>query len=164
MSYRYSIETKSQKFARIIHEIMPYIFLSLLGTIIWSLTYICLYFYKELLLCYIKSSIKFEGISYKEKIKEYKKFMPKFLILNSVIIGFWLVILFTNEEWRLYIIKSGFLIFIIAYITSWTIYYKYYYYKNDFFDDYYCFMNYIKKEISKFKMFSAFNKEKNKNE
>ena len=164
MSYRYSKETKSQKFARIVHEIMPYIFLSLLGVIIWSLTYMCLYFYKELLLCYIKSSIKFEGISYVEKIKEYKNFMPKFLLLNSVIICFWLIILFTNEEWRTYIIKSGFLIFIIIYIISWTIYYKFYYYKNDFFDDYFYLVNYIKNEIFKYKIFSDNNKVKDKNE
>ena len=152
---KYPTETKSLKFARTIHTIMPYIFLSLLGCIIWSLTYICLYFYKELFICYIKSSIKFEGISYMEKIKEYKKKMNKILIFNSIIIFFWIIIFFTNEEWRFYIIKSGFFLFIMIYTISWTIYYKYYSYKNDFFDDFFVFFNYFKEKISKYKIFTS---------
>ena len=164
MSRNYYQETKSLKFAKAIHFIMPYIFLTILGTVIWSLTYICLYFYKELLLCYIKSSLKFEGISYYEKIKEYKRHMKKILIFNSIIIFFWIVILFTNEEWRLYIIKSGFFMFILIYIIGWTIYYKYYCYNNDFFNDFYCFMNYFKNVISKCNIFSFLNKVKEKEE
>ena len=157
------METKSLKFAKAVHFIMPYIFLSFLGSIIWSLTYICLYFYKELLLCYIKRNIKFEGISYYEKIKEYKKHLSKILIFTFIVIFFWIIILFTNEEFRLYIIKSGFIIFIIIYIFGWSVYYKYYSYSNDFFEDFYFFINYIKKEyISKFKSFFNNNKkEKN---
>ena len=164
MSLKYPEETKSLKFAKAIQFIMPYIFLTLLGTIIWSLTYMCLYFYKELILCYIKKSIKFEGISYYEKIKEYKKYMKNFLVFNSVIIFFWFIILFTNEEWRLYIIKSGFIMFILLYIIGWSTYYKYYCYKNDFFDDFYCFMNYFKSEISKYKISSSKKEKKDKNE
>ena len=163
MSRKYPSEPKSLKFAKIVHGIMPYIFLSIFGAIIWSLTYMCIYFYKELMLCYIKSSIKFEGISYYEKLVEYKKHIHKFLLFNLIIIFFWLIILFTNEEWRLFIIKTGFIIFIMIYIIGWTIYYKYYSYTNDFFDDYFCFKNYIKKEISGFKIFNS-SKIKEKNE
>ena len=155
MSKKYPQETKSLKFAKAIHFIMPYIFLSLIGTIIWSLTYICLYFYKELLLCYIKKSIKFEGISYYEKIKEYKKHIKKILIFNLIVIFFWGVILFTKIEIRFYIIKSGFFIFIIGYIICWTTYYKKYSYINDYFDDFYVFRDYIKNEfLSNIKIFS----------
>ena len=161
MSLKYQKETKSLKFARIVREIMPYIFLALLGTIIWLLTYVILYFYKELLLCYIKRTIKFEGISYYEKLKEYKKNMSKFLIFNSIIVMFWLIILFTNEEWRFYIIKSGFIFFILIYIIGWTVYYKFYSYTNDFFDEFYFFVNYINKEyISKYNIFNSNKKEK----
>ena len=164
MSRKYPDETKSLKFAKAIHFIMPYIFLTFIGTIIWSLTYICLYFYKELFLCYIKKSIKFEGISYYEKLKEYKKHIKKILIFNFIVIFFWCVILFTNEEFRFYIIKSGFLIFIIGYIICWTIYYKKYSYLNDYFDDFYIFMNFIKKEfIPKLKVIAK-DKPKDKNE
>ena len=137
-------ETKSLKFARIVHEIIQYMSLAILGTIIWSLTYICLYFYKELFLCYIKRNIKFEGVSYYEKLKEYNKRKYNILIFNAIIIFFWIIILFTNEEWRNYIIRSGFIIFIFIFIVGWTIYYKYYTYTNDFFDDYVYIFNYIK--------------------
>ena len=159
---RYQKETKSLKFAKIVHGIMPYIFLSLLGCIIWSLTYILLYFYKELIICHIKSSIKFEGISYYEKIKEYKKYMNKILILNLVIIAFWLIIFYTNEEWRVYIIKSGFFLFIMIYIIGWTIYYKFYSYKNDFFDEFLFFFNYFKEGISKCIFFTSKSKKDKK--
>ena len=164
MSRKYPNETKSLKFAKAVHFIMPYIFLSFIGTIIWSLTYICLYFYKELLLCYIKKSIKFEGISYYEKLKEYKKHIKKIFIFNLIVIFFWCVIFFIKEEFRFYIIKSGFFIFIVGYIISWTIYYKKYSYINDYFDDFYTFMNYIKKEfLSDIKLFSK-NSKRDKNE
>ena len=149
MSRLYPEETKSLKFARMVHGIMPYFFLTILGTIVWSMTYICLYFYKELLLCYMKRTIKFEGVSYYEKLKEYKRHMNKFLTFNFIIITFWLIILFTNEEWRIYIIKSGFIIFIIIYIIGWSYHYKYYSYKNDFFDDFIFIKNYIKNEFLK---------------
>ena len=148
MSRLYPEETKSLKFARIVHGIMPYIFLSLLGTIVWSMTYICLFFYKELLLCYMKRTIKFEGVSYYEKLKEYKKHMKKFFTFNFIIISFWFIILFTNEEWRIYIIKSGFIIFIMMYIIGWSYHYKYYSYKNDFFDDFIFIINYFRKGFS----------------
>ena len=149
MSIKYQKETKSQIFANAVHMIMPYLFLSFLGTIIWSMTYICLYFYKELLLCYIKSMIKFEGVSYYQKLKEYKKYITNFLVFNLIIIVFWIIILFTNEEWRIYIIKSGFIAFILIYIFGWIYYYKYYNYNNNYFDDLFIIMNFIKGKLSK---------------
>ena len=81
--------------------------------------------------------IKFEGVSYYQKLKEYKKYMKNFFVFNTVIIMFWLIILFTNEAWRLYIIKSGFIVFILIYVFGWTIHYKYYSYKNDYFDEFF---------------------------
>ena len=81
--------------------------------------------------------------------------MNKILIFNSIIIFFWIIIFFTNEEWRFYIIKSGFFLFIMIYTISWTIYYKYYSYKNDFFDDFFVFFNYFKEKISKYKIFTS---------
>ena len=161
MSGKYRKETKSLIFARTIREIMPYLFLTILGCVIWSLTYAILFFYKELLLCYIKRTIKFEGISYYEKLKEYKKHMKNFFIFNAIIIMFWLIILFTNEEWRFYIIKSGFISFVLFYVFGWTIYYKRYSYTNDFFDEFFFFINYINKEfISKYLFFYFKKKEK----
>ena len=147
MPTKYIQDTKSLKFAKIIHAIIPYIFLSLLGTILWSLTYVCLYFYKEVLLCYIKIPIKFEGQSYLNKLKEYKTFLPRVILFNFILIFFWLIILLSHNEWKFYIIKSGFIFFIIFFVVYWCYYYKYYNYKNDFFDDYYYIMNYFKNKV-----------------
>ena len=137
-------ETTSQKIAEIIHIIIPYLILPIVGTLVWGSTYICLYFYKEIFICYIKRSIKFEGVSYYNKYKEYLKYIPKFLIFNTVIIVFWVSILIANNEWRFFILKSGFFLFLIIYICSWVIYYKKHPYLHDYFDDFYFFVNFFK--------------------
>ena len=140
-------EIKSLKFPKGIHGITPTIFLSLFGTIIWVLTYICLYFYKEVFLCYIKSHIKFEEKSYLMKIKEYKSYLPRIFVFNLIIGFFWIITFFMNNEYRLLIIKGGFICFVILYIIFWSLYYKNGYNKNiSFFDDFYTIFNFIKKE------------------
>ena len=138
---------KPLKFSLSLNGISLYIFLSIFGTIIWSLTYICLFFYKEFFLCYVKSHIKFEGKSYLLNLKEYKKYLPRIFIFNLIIIFFWIIIFFLNDIYKLYILKSGFISFIIIYITYWWFYYKNKNYeKKNFFDDYYTIINYIKNE------------------
>ena len=142
---KYGIEeTKSLKFARIVHAIIPYIFTSLFGTFLWSLTYICLYFYKELLLCHIKTNIKFEGKSYLLNLKEYKQYLPRILIFNLILIILWVITLLMKNDWKFYIIKSGFFFFVIIYITGWSIYYKNNSINNSFFEDFYTIWNYIR--------------------
>ena len=140
-------ESTSLKIARGLHTIMPYFFSSLFGTIIWTLTYISLYFYKELVICYIKTNIKFEGKSYLINLKEYKQYLPRIFIFNIVLIAFWLITLLMKNDWKFYIIKSGFFFFIIIYIFGWTYYYKNNGIKNGFFDDFYTIINYIKSEL-----------------
>ena len=137
-------DTIAQEIAKIIHFIIPYLLLPIVGTLIWGLTYLCLYFYKEVFICYVKRNIKFEGVSYYNKYKEYLKYMPKFLIFNAVIIVFWVTILLADNEWRFFILKSGFCFFIITYVCSWVIYYRKHPYLHDYLDDYYFFVNYIK--------------------
>ena len=139
-------EKKSSNFTRRIQGITPYIFLSLFGTMIWILTYICLYFYKEVFLCYIKSHIKFEEKSYLMKIKEYKSYLPRIFIFNLIIIAFWIITFFMRDEYRFYIIKGGFICFAIFYVIFWILYYKYNHNKGGFFDDLYIIFNFIKKE------------------
>ena len=139
-------ETKSLKFPKKIDGIIPMIFLSLFGTVIWILKYICLYFYKEVFLCYIKSHIKFEGKSYLMKIKEYKSYLPRIFIFNLILVFFWIITFFMNNEYKLFIIKGGFICFVIFYIIFWSCYYKYSYNKTGFFDDFIIIFNFIKKE------------------
>ena len=136
-------ETKSLKFANFIHLILPYIFLSLFGTFLWALTYICLYFYKELLLCYIKTDIKFEGKSYLLNLKEYKQYIPRILIFNLILIFLWLITLLMKNDMKFYIIKSGFVLFVIIYIIGWNVYYRKSMDNNSFFDDFHTIMNYL---------------------
>jgi L-asparagine transporter-like permease len=142
-------ETKSLKFAKCIRSIIPYIFTSLFGTFIWSVTYIILYFYFHLFVCYIKTNIKFEGKDYLLNLKEYKQHLPRILVLTLIIISFWIIIFFLNDDWKFYIIKSGFGFFILIYIIYWNIYYKKSYQKSGFFDDFYTIFNYIKNNLIK---------------
>ena len=139
-------EKKSLNFTKRMHGITPYIFLTIFGAIMWILTYICLYFYKEVFLCYIKSHIKFEEKSYLMKIKEYKSYLPRIFIFNLIIIVFWMITFFMKDEYRFYIIKGGFIFFVIIYIIFWSFYYKFNYNKTGFFDDFYIIFNFIKKE------------------
>ena len=140
-------ETKSLKFSNCIHMILPYIFLSLFGTFLWTLTYICLYFYKELLLCYIKTHIKFEGKSYLINLKEYKRYIPRILIFNLILIFLWLITLLMKNDKKFYIIKSGFILFSIIYILGWTIYYRKNINNNGFFEDFHTIKNYIRNKL-----------------
>ena len=152
-------ETKSLKFANFIHLILPYIFLTLFGTLLWTLTYICLYFYKELLLCYIKTNIKFEGKSYLLNLKEYKRYIPRILIFNLILIFLWLIALLMINDRKIYIIKSGFILFVIIYILGWSIHYKKSMDNNGFFDDFITIKNYLRNKLFN----NEFNNEKTKN-
>ena len=140
------MKSKSFKLKNRINGISPYIFLTLFGTFIWILTYISIYFYKEFILCYIKSHIKFEGKDYLLNLKEYKSYLPRIFVFNLIIIFFWIIIFLMNSDYRLYIIKSGFICFITLYIVYWCFYHKTNKAKNGFFDDYYTIINFIKNE------------------
>ena len=95
---------------------------------------------------YIKSHIKFEEKSYLMKIKEYKSYLPRIFIFNLIIIAFWIITFFMRDEYRFYIIRGGFICFIIFYAIFWILYYKYNYNKAGFFDDFFIIFNFIKKE------------------
>ena len=141
------IKPKSFKVKSGINGISSYIFLSIFGTLLWILTYICLYFYKEFFLCYIKSHIKFKGKSYLLNLKEYKSYLPRIFIFNFILVFLWVIILFMNSEYRNYIIKSGFICFIILYIIYWSVYYKNNKSQQGFFDDFYTIFHFIKNEF-----------------
>ena len=140
-------ETKSLKFANCIHLILPYIFSSLFGTFLWTLTYLCLYFYKELLLCYIKTNIKFEGKSYLLNLKEYMRYIPRILIFNLILIFLWLITILMKNDRKFYIIKSGFILFVMIYIIGWSIYYRKSVNNNSFFDDFLTIKNYLRNKF-----------------
>ena len=108
---------------------------------------------------YLRSNEKYDGRGYFYKFIEYKPHINNLYIFNIAIFIFWFAIyLISDEDWRNYCLISGFLIFILGYIISWSIYYKFYSYKNDYLDDVKFFIKYFKEKFFKK---SQIEKEKN---
>ena len=136
-----------------------YFLFCFLGGLIWTMTYFLLFSYKEVLMYYLRSNEKFDGRGYYYKFIEYKPHIKNLYIFNIAILIFWIAIyLINDEEWRHYCLYSGFIIFILGYIISWSVYYKFYSYKNDYLDDIKFFIKYFKE-----KFFNKSQKEKEKN-
>ena len=136
-----------------------YFLFAFLGGLVWTMTYFLLFSYKEILMYYLRSNEKYDGRGYFYKFIEYKPHINNLYIFNIAIFIFWFAIyLISDEDWRNYCLISGFLIFILGYIISWSIYYKFYSYKNDYLDDVKFFIKYFKE---KFFNKSQIEKEKN---
>ena len=148
----------------ILREYSSYFTLAFIGTLIWILSYLLLFFYKEILYCYLRSSENTnEGKSHLYKFIEYKPHFKNLFVFNIAILIYWFAIIFLMDEWKKYMLNVGFFFFFLIYILYWGINYKYYNYNNDFWDQtiwlYNYFKNYIKKNIKRPK--SNGDKEKN---
>ena len=125
-----------------------YFLFACLGGLIWTMTYFLLFSYKEILMYYLRSNEKYDGRGYFYKFIEYKPHIKNLYIFNIAIFIFWIAIyLISDEDWRNYCLISGFLIFILGYVISWSIYYKFYSYRNDYLDDVKFFIKYFKEKF-----------------
>ncbi len=156
----YIEESYAQKIYLALRNGSHYFLLCFLGGLVWTLTYFLLFSYKEILKCYLRRNEKFDGRGYYYKFIEYKPHIKNLYIFNIAIFIFWIAIyLISDEDWRNYCLISGFLIFILGYVISWSIYYKFYSYRNDYLDDVKFFIKYFKE-----KFFNKSQKEKEKND
>ena len=144
----YYEESNAQKIYSVLRTISPYILLSFIGLLVWTLSYFILIAYKEILICYLRRNDKFEGKEFYYKCISYKSHIKNFYAFNAAIILFWFAIyLMGDEDWRRYCLVTGFYFFIFGYIICWGIYYKFYSYKNDFFDEFKFFIRYFKENF-----------------
>ena len=153
----YYEESSASKIYSVLRLISPYFLLTFIGLLAWGLSYLIIIAYKEIIICYLKRNEKFEGKSYYYKFLEYKKDIKNLYVFNFAILLLWFAIyLMSDIEWRSYCLISGFYCFIIGYIVCWGVYYKFYSYKNDYFDD--------MKFLIKYFQENYFNKSKNEKE
>ena len=138
-------ESTASKIYSVLRLISPYFLLAFIGLLAWGLSYLIIIAYKEIIICYLKRNEKFDGKEYYYKFIEYKKHIKNLYVFNFAILLLWFAIyLLSDNEWRSYCLISGLYIFIITYIVSWSVYYKFYSYKNDYFDDLKFFIKYFK--------------------
>ena len=143
----YIEENYAQKIYFALRNGSHYFLLCFLGGLVWTLTYFLLFSYKEILKYYLRRNEKFDGRGYYYKFIEYKPHIKNLYIFNFAILIFWFAIFIIDEDWRKYCIISGFSLFIFGYIICWTLYYKFYSYKNDFFDEFKFFIRYFKENF-----------------
>ena len=152
----YYEESSAAKIYSVLRFISPYFLLSFIGLLAWGLSYLILVAYKEIIITYLKRDEKFDGKEYYFKFIEYKKHFKNLYVFNFAILLLWFAIYLIENEWRSYCLITGFYIFVIGYIICWSVYYKFYSYKNDYFDDMKFLVKYIKENY--------FNKSKIKKE
>ena len=113
-----------------------------IGTILFFISYAIFIFFKDLLITYARRNDRFER-GYYYKYIEYIPYIKPVSIFTVIITCFWTVVLFL--EWRMFIIKSGFILFSIGYVIS--LIYHYVINKNhfDLFDDYIWIYNKLKR-------------------
>ena len=149
----------------VVREYSSYFSLGFIGTLIWVLSYLLLFFYKEILYCYLRSSENTnEGKSNLYKFIEYKPHLKNLFVFNIAILIYWFTIIFLMDEWKSYMLNVGFFFFFLFYLIYWGINYKYYNYKNDFWDQTIWFYNYFKDYLNKKLKKSNIKNNKEKNE
>jgi hypothetical protein len=133
-----------------LRPIGPYIALGIIGFILWLVSYMIIFFYKDFLVTHLKRETD-RGYYY--KYLEYVRIIKPISWFSLIISSFWIVLMILMKEWRWYTISVGCYLFSLTYICYLI---KYYFLnKNDFdlFDDYIFLMNKIrnKKELEKLK-------------
>jgi hypothetical protein len=87
----------------LLREYSSYFTLAFIGTLIWILSYLLLFFYKEILYCYLRSSENTnEGKSHLYKFIEYKPHLKNLFVFNIAILIYWFAIIFLMDEWKKY--------------------------------------------------------------
>ncbi len=121
------------KFFYYIRPSGPYICLAILGIILWLMTYLILFFFKDLLVTILK---KESDRGYYYKYLEYTRFVKHVFGFSIIILIFWILLILVLHEWRWYVITIGgysFTIFHTCYLIKYYLVDKNQF---DLFDDY----------------------------
>ena len=110
----------------------PYFGLGFIGVLLWLLTYMIMYFYRDFLVTHLK---KESDRGYYYKYLEYKKFSQHVFGFSFIVFFFWIVILLVLNEWRFYMFTVGGFFFLIFYVCYLVKYYLIDKNDFDFFDD-----------------------------
>jgi hypothetical protein len=119
----------------------PYVALGILGFILWAVTYMILFFYKDFLITYLKKETD-RGFYY--KYLEYSRIIKLISWFSIIISSFWIVLIIFMKDWRWYTISIGCFLFSTFYLCYL---FKHYVYDNqefDLFEDYIFLFNKMK--------------------
>lgn len=144
MNKEYRKKNIIEKSINFIGENAPLVLFSILGTILVSLTWAVLYYFKELFVTYLQKDDRLQR-GYYYKYIQLKQHVKNILCMAFVLCIFWAGFFFLLKEWRYFAFAQGFSIFTIVYGTYLVYYYIIQKNEFDLLDDFKLIYSEIKK-------------------